>query len=203
MKWEMNLAHFASCSNYQLQWNILRWCISGSILFLDLAPINSLYQFTAPKWNALSTRPWVARSFSLGILGQVLFIEQVLFYCSTVLPVLGKYSLAIQQFFWDSLFKCEKLFEVPGHATEVRTHSHHFSVACSISECKEWHWKKGVCSAREKEEWVCLEGEKEEGCLKKRENTWEKGRVNVRGRAQILVQVRNSLVIQVFNLYPE
>lgn len=63
--------------------------------------------------------------------------------------------------------------------------------------------KEGICSAREKEEEVCFEGGKEEGCLKERENTWKKGRVNVRGRAQILVQVRNSLVIQVFNAYPE
>lgn len=37
--------------------------------------------------------------------------------------------------------------------------------------------------------------------MKEGENTWEKGRVNVRGRAQILVQVRSSLIIHVFNLY--
>lgn len=60
--------------------------------------------------------------------------------------------------FWDSLFKCQKLFEVPGHATEVRTVisslSNHFSVACSISECWKWHWKEDICSARKKEEEV-------------------------------------------------
>lgn len=83
MKWGMNLAHFASCSNYQLQWNILRWSISGSILFLDLVPINSLYQFTASKWNALSIRPWVAWSLSLGILGQLSFIATAVLFCQS------------------------------------------------------------------------------------------------------------------------
>lgn len=53
------------------------------------------------------------------------------------------------------------------------------------------------------EEEVYFEGGKEEGCLKEGENTWEKGKVNVRGRAQILVQVRSSLEVQVVNPYPE
>lgn len=44
--------------------------------------------------------------------------------------------------------------------------------------------KEATCSAGEKEEEVCLAGEKEEDALKERENTWEKGRMHVRGRAQ-------------------
>lgn len=62
--------------------------------------------------------------------------------------------------------------------------------------------KEGICSAGEKREEVCFAGEKEEDALKERENTWQKGRVHVRGRAQIPVQVRNSSVVRVFNPYP-
>lgn len=39
--------------------------------------------------------------------------------------------------------------------------------------------------------------------MKERENTWEKGRLHVRGRAQIPVWVRNSLVVRLFNPYPK
>lgn len=52
--------------------------------------------------------------------------------------------------FWHSLFKCEKHFEVSGHATEVRTVisplALHFSVACSISKCWKWHWAEKTIS---------------------------------------------------------
>lgn len=72
--------------------------------------------------------------------------------------------------FWDSLFKYEKLFEVPGHATEVRTVIssllHHFSVACSISECWKWHWKESICSARK-------EGSGSQFWMRKRERLFE------------------------------
>lgn len=51
--------------------------------------------------------------------------------------------------------------------------------------------ERGYLFCKKKEEEVYFEGGKEEGCLKERVNTWEKGRVNVRGRAQILVQVRS------------
>lgn len=63
--------------------------------------------------------------------------------------------------------------------------------------------KEDICSAAGKEEEVYFAGEKEEDVLKERENIWEKGRVHVRGRAQILVQVRNSLVVRVFSPNPK
>lgn len=57
--------------------------------------------------------------------------------------------------FWDSLFKCEKHFEVSGHATEVRTVISslllHFSVAASISKCWKWCWAiKGISVLQKK-----------------------------------------------------
>lgn len=63
--------------------------------------------------------------------------------------------------------------------------------------------KEGICSAGEKEEEVWFAEEKEEDTLKGRENTWKKGRVHVRGRTWIPVQARKSLVVRVFNPYPE
>lgn len=48
---------------------------------------------------------------------------------------------------------------------------------------------------------ICSAGEKEEDALKERENTWEKGRGRVRGRAHILAQVRNSLGVKVLKPY--
>lgn len=62
--------------------------------------------------------------------------------------------------------------------------------------------RKGTCSAGEKEEEMRFAGEKEEDSLKESENTWEKGRVHVRGREQLRAQVRNTLVARVFNPYP-
>lgn len=63
--------------------------------------------------------------------------------------------------------------------------------------------KGDICSAEEKEGGVYFAGEKEEEALKDRENTWEKGRVHVRGKAQIPVQVRNSLLVRVFSPNPK
>lgn len=42
--------------------------------------------------------------------------------------------------------------------------------------------KEDFCSAEEKERGDYFTGEKEEEALKDRENTWEKGRVHVRGK---------------------
>ena len=63
--------------------------------------------------------------------------------------------------------------------------------------------KEDICSAGGKEEEVYFAGEREQDALKERENTEEEGRVHVRGRAQIPVQVTNSLAVRVFNPYPK